>query len=197
MHDGHCICYISRALGPRHQDLSVYEKELLDVVHDVQTWSAYLAHKPFIIKTDQKSLKCLMEQKITTPFQHMWLSKLMGYTFEIQYKHGKENAVADVLFRVSSSQLLHHGFFDSIKLLWETDPNLRKIISELRESKTSHPLFTFTNDELRRKGKLVVGNNEDIKLHILRWLHDFAVGGDSGRDATLQQVFVLLVSYEC
>ncbi|CAN7067397.1 unnamed protein product [Brassica rapa subsp. trilocularis] len=175
MQDGHPICYISRALGPRHQGLSVYEKELLAVVYAVQTWSAYLAHKPFIIKTDQQSLKFLIEQKITTPFQHMWLSKLMGYTFEIQYKKGKENVVADALSRVSGSQLLHitlsqshHGFFDSIKLLWETDHNLRKIISELQANKASHPSFTFVNGELRRRGKLVVGSSEDIKLHILR-----------------------------
>lgn len=139
MQDNHPICFINRALGPRHQALSVYEKELLAVVHAVQTWHAYLAHRPFIIKTDQKSLKFLMEQKITTPFQHMWLSKLMGYTFEIQYKQGKENVAADALSRVTGSQLLHialsqhhHGFYDSLKLLWETYPSLRKIISEAR-----------------------------------------------------------------
>ena len=84
MQDNHPICYISRALEKRHQGLSVYENELLSVVHAVQTWSPYLAHNKFIIRTDQKSLKFLLEQKITTPFQHMWLSKLMGYTFEIE-----------------------------------------------------------------------------------------------------------------
>lgn len=195
MQDSHPICYISRALGPRHQGISVYEKELLAVVYAVQTWSAYLAHKPFIIKTDQQSLKFLMEQKMTTPFQHMWLSKLMGYTFEIQYKQGKENVVADALLRVSGSQLLHitlsqshHSFFDSIKLLWETDPNLKKIISEMQANKASHPSFTFVNGELRRKGKLVVGNNEETKLHILKWLHDSVIGGHSGRDTTLQRI---------
>ena len=47
MQENHPICYISRALGPRHQNLSVYEKELLAVVHDVQTWNSYLAHNKF------------------------------------------------------------------------------------------------------------------------------------------------------
>lgn len=60
MQEGHPICYISRALGPRQQALSVYEKELMAVVFAVQTWSAYLAHRPFIIKTDQKSLKYMV-----------------------------------------------------------------------------------------------------------------------------------------
>lgn len=37
MQENHPICFISRALGPRHQNLSVYEKELLGVVHAMQT----------------------------------------------------------------------------------------------------------------------------------------------------------------
>lgn len=81
--------YISRALGPRHHNLSIYGKELLAVVDAMQTWNAYLAHAKFIIRTDQKSLKFLLEQKITTPFQHMWLSKLMGYTFEVLVQAGQ------------------------------------------------------------------------------------------------------------
>lgn len=195
MQDNHPICFISRALGPRHQSLSVYEKELMVVIHAVQTWSAYLTHRPFIIKTDQKILKFLMEQKVSTPFQHMWLSKLMWYTFEIQYKQGKENYVADALSRVTGSQLLHitlsqahSGFYDSLRLLWESDPHLQKIISALDADPNSYPAYSYTNEKLRRKGKLVVGNNSEVKLHILKWLHDSAVGGHSGRDATLHRV---------
>lgn len=132
---------------------------------------------------------------MTTPFQHLWVSKLMGYTFEIHYKQGKENVAADTLSRVSGAEFLkitlsqaHDGFYDSIKQLWETDPNLQRIISEIKERKSSHPSFTFINNELRRKGKLVVGNDEGVKMHILRWLHDSAVGGHSGKDATLQRI---------
>lgn len=54
----------------------------------------------FIVRTDQKSLKWLLQQKISTPFQQVWLSKLMGFDYEIQYKAGKENNVADALSRV-------------------------------------------------------------------------------------------------
>lgn len=145
MQENHPICNISRALGPRHHGLSVYEKELLAVVHAVQTWNAYFAHNLFIIKTNQRSLKYLLEQKITTPFQHMWLSKLMGYTFEIQYKQGKENVAADALSRVFGSQLLHltlsqanHTFFEDLKQLWDTDPNLQKIIFDLQVNPSLH-----------------------------------------------------------
>lgn len=191
----HSISFISRTLGPRHQQLSVYKKELIVVVHVIQTWNVYLAHNHFIIKTDQKSLKYLLDQKITTPFQHMWVSKLMGYDFEIHYKQGKEIFAADALSRVTGSELLHitlsnahDDFYQSLRSLLTSDSNLQRIISDLKKDKNSHPHYTFTSDELRRKGKLVVGNNYDVKLHIFRWLHDSALGGHSGRDSTLHRI---------
>lgn len=55
----------------------------------------------FIIKIDQKSLVHLDDQRLTTPWQHKALTKLMGLTYKIVYKHGKENRVADALSRTS------------------------------------------------------------------------------------------------
>ncbi|KAL8143658.1 hypothetical protein V2J09_016690 [Rumex salicifolius] len=108
---------------------------------------------------------------------------------------GKENVAADALSRVTGSQLLsltlsqaHTGFFDSIAALWKSDPALQKIISDLQIDSSSHPQFTFVNQELRRHGKLVVGQDPSVKLHIFQWLHDSAIGGHSGRDATLQRI---------
>ena len=60
------LAYLSRSLGPKWQKLSIYEKELLAVVTIVQTWEQYLCEQEFIIKTDQKSLKWLLQQKIST-----------------------------------------------------------------------------------------------------------------------------------
>lgn len=78
MQNQHPIPYISNALGPRHQTMSIYERELLAIVCVVQKWGAYLSHALFIIKTDQKSIKHIMEQRLHTPFQHVLVSKLMG-----------------------------------------------------------------------------------------------------------------------
>ena len=59
--DRHLIAFISKKLGPRWQKLSVYEKELLAIVFAVQRWEQYLIGRPFTIKTDQQSLKHLLE----------------------------------------------------------------------------------------------------------------------------------------
>lgn len=53
----------------------------------------------FIIKTDQRALKYLLEQRELGIEQQKWVSKLLGYTFEIHYKSGKDNKVADAFSR--------------------------------------------------------------------------------------------------
>ena len=55
--------------------------------------------RPFIIKTNQQSLKYLLHQRISTPLQHKWLSELLGYAFVVEYNKGSENVKADALSR--------------------------------------------------------------------------------------------------
>ena len=62
-------------------------------------WRHYLLGSHFVIKIDHESLKYLLEQKISTPLQQKWLTKLLGMDYEIQFKRGKENVVADTLSR--------------------------------------------------------------------------------------------------
>jgi hypothetical protein len=41
-----------------------------------------------------------LEQRITTPAQARWLSKILGYDYVIEYKKGTENQGVDSLSRV-------------------------------------------------------------------------------------------------
>lgn len=52
----HPIAYISRALGPKAQAMSIYEKECMALILAVTKWKAYLQHKEFTILTDHHSL---------------------------------------------------------------------------------------------------------------------------------------------
>ena len=79
--------------------MSTYEKELLALVQAVKKWRPYLFGMPFVIKIDHQSLKHLLEQRIGTPMQQKWVTKLLGYSFIIEYKKGRENVVADALSR--------------------------------------------------------------------------------------------------
>ncbi|MCH81746.1 Ty-3/gypsy retroelement polyprotein [Trifolium medium] len=195
MQNRHPIAYISKSLGPRQQALSVYERELLAIVYAVQKWGSYLSHAPFVIKTDQRSIKHMLDQKLNTPFQQAWVAKLMGYDFEIQYKEGASNIAADALSRKEGAELISlilnsqsPNLFDTIKSVWQSDPFLSKLCSELQQNPTSHPKFTWIRNELRRKGKLVIGSDPTLKAAIFHWLHDSALGGHSGRDVTAARI---------
>ncbi|GJS61022.1 retrovirus-related pol polyprotein from transposon 17.6 [Tanacetum coccineum] len=82
----HPIAYLSKALAPKHQTLSTYEKEFLAVMMALERWRGYLLDTHFIIKTDHYSLKYLLDQRITTPAQMKWLPTLMGFDYEVKYK---------------------------------------------------------------------------------------------------------------
>lgn len=69
MQEGRPLAYFSKGLGPKHVGLSAYEKEYLSIINVIDKWRKYLQHKHFIIRTDQQSLKYLMEQRVTTTFQ--------------------------------------------------------------------------------------------------------------------------------
>jgi hypothetical protein len=101
MQSGQPIAYLSKALGEKHKNLSIYEKEFLALIMAVEKWRPYLQRQEFIIQTDHKSLEYLKEQNLHSDMQRKAMTKLMGLQFKIVYKRGKENLAADALSRVA------------------------------------------------------------------------------------------------
>ena len=66
--------------------LSTYEKELWALAIVVKKWRPYFLVRPFIVKTNKKNLKFLLEQRIATPTQQKCLAKLIGYAFLVEDK---------------------------------------------------------------------------------------------------------------
>jgi hypothetical protein len=60
------IGFYGEALKGSSLALSTYEKEMLAILKAIRKWHTYFLSKPFIVRTDQWSLKYLLEQKITT-----------------------------------------------------------------------------------------------------------------------------------
>lgn len=104
----HPIAYFSKKLGPRRRISSTYHKELYAIIEAVQKWRHYLLGREFMIQSDQKSLKDLLQQVVQMPDQHFYVRKLLGYKFHIEYKKGSTNKAADVLSRREESELPLH-----------------------------------------------------------------------------------------
>ena len=97
--EGHPLAYLSKALGPKAQALSTYEKECLAVLLAVEKWKSYLQHAPFTIGTDHRSLVHLQDQKMSSPMQQKAFLKLLALQYTIVYNKGLENTAADALSR--------------------------------------------------------------------------------------------------
>ena len=61
MQDNRSLAYHSEVLKGRSLHLSTYENEFLALVKAVKKWRPYSVGKPFIIKTNHRSLKFLPE----------------------------------------------------------------------------------------------------------------------------------------
>jgi hypothetical protein len=99
MQAGHPLAFLSKALGPRSQGLSAYEKEYMAIIMAVDQWRSYLQPAEFHIITDQKTLVQLSEQRLHTPWQQKVFTKLLGLQYTIRYRKGHDNRVADALSR--------------------------------------------------------------------------------------------------
>ena len=67
MHDNKPITFHSQVLKGKHLHLSTYETELLAIATTVKMWRPYLLDRAFFVRTDNQSLKFLLEQRIATP----------------------------------------------------------------------------------------------------------------------------------
>lgn len=72
------------------------------ITESIKKWRHYLLGRRFTVLTDHQSLRALVHQTIQTPEQQHWLTKLLGYDFDILYKPGALNGPADALSRLHS-----------------------------------------------------------------------------------------------
>ncbi|KAL4032139.1 hypothetical protein IC575_005203 [Cucumis melo] len=94
------IAYFSQKLSEAAREKSIYERKLMAIMLAVEKWRHYLLGHHFVVYTDQKALRHILEQRELISGIQKWLMKLMGFDFEIFYRAGPENKAADALSRI-------------------------------------------------------------------------------------------------
>ena len=71
---------------------------------------------------------------------------------------------------------------------WQADPDIQKLIQDLQMDASSRKHHTWNHNELRRKGRLVVGKDLTLRTNLLQWIHVDPTSGHLGREATLKRL---------
>lgn len=136
--------------------------------------------RKFIVHTDQKSLKFLLEQREVFLDYQRWLTKLLGYDFDIIYKPGTENKAADDLSRIvqeSDVKLNSYTIHTSLNLqdlLVEIDKDvtIQALNTSVEPGQSHKEGHTVVKGTLLYKGRLVIPRGSDHIQTILQEYHD-------------------------
>ena len=73
---------------------------------------------------------------------------------------------------------------EEIRQSYANDTTIHHIIQELQHSPASHPHYTWVNNHLNRKGRVVIGHNDELRMKLIEMFHNSAIGGHSGMTVT-------------
>lgn len=108
------------------------------------------------------ALKYFLAQKTISADQHKWVHKLWGLDYEIQFRKGKENIVANALSRkvlkdkpssvdyMAITSVISE-LTSKVKESWKADDKLKAMIQQLEEGSDKFPKFSWTNQTMRRR----------------------------------------------
>ena len=94
------IAYSSKMMSKTERNYCITRKELLSIVYHVNHFRMFLLGTGcFLIKTDHKSLKSLMNFKDMSPQLARWIDLLSQFNYEIEYVPGTKIKQADFMSR--------------------------------------------------------------------------------------------------
>ena len=97
------IFYLSHRLSKSQVKWSTIEKEAYAIHFALQKLDHYLHNSEFVIRTDHKPLKYLLESPMQNKKIQLWALGISGYNCKIEYIEGSSNSCADLLSRVSET----------------------------------------------------------------------------------------------
>ena len=109
------VCFYSQVLRGAEQRYSATEGECLSLVWAVHKCKEYLQGRKFTLVTDHKALLYILDNSSPEPNAvkndkiARWAMKLMAYSFDIKFRAGATNVVADALSRRTKQDLAEEG----------------------------------------------------------------------------------------
>ncbi|XP_060071985.1 uncharacterized protein LOC132551825 [Ylistrum balloti] len=93
------IYFLSHKLSDTQTRWSTIEKEAYAIHYALQKLDHYLHNAEFVIRTDHKPLKYILDSPMQNRKIQLWALSLSGYNCRVEYIPGTENTCADLLSR--------------------------------------------------------------------------------------------------
>ncbi|KAA3467428.1 reverse transcriptase [Gossypium australe] len=107
------------------------------------------------------------------------MSKCRFVAFEIEYLG---HCISKGTVAMDSS--IGFELLPTVQESWQRDPRLKKIYFDIQVTTSLHPKHSWDGKFLRRRGKITVGTNEELRKELIDYFHNSALGGHSGVQAT-------------
>jgi hypothetical protein len=187
MQNKHPIAFERKKLRGPELLYTIYDKEMLAIMHVLAKFRQYLVGAKFIVKTDHNNLKYFLEQKDLNERKQKWVRKIQAYDFDIEFVKGKNNIVADALSRRPSTYAL-----SEISVEWKShllvEYSKNKFACELMDGKIQDERFWILDDLIYYKGRIYVVPESKFKERVLRAFHDSPLAGHQGFLKTYRQI---------
>ncbi|KAF7831755.1 Transposon Ty3-G Gag-Pol polyprotein [Senna tora] len=199
--NGHPVAFFSKKLCSKLANASTYVRELYAITQAIMKWRHYFLGHKFTIRTDHKSLRELMRQVIQTPEQKFYLSKLLGFHYEIVYRLGKSNATTDALSMIEEMHVdeeeggvyLSMAAFrsvlgDDIRECNATNSSMLHYHQQFQQQLLPST-YTVVNDVLFFEDKAFIPDDDiALKHKIMRVFHASPIGGHGGITKTFKAI---------
>jgi hypothetical protein len=195
--EGFVIFYESRKLKEHERNYATHDLELAAIVHTSGKWRHYLMGRRFELRTDHNGLKYLFDQATLNARQTKWIEFLCEYDFDIKHIKGKENKVADALSRkvhelhATTISMYRTEMKDRILESRNTNLQYRSLVAKLQQRERPQTKETYTlgtNGLLLYKNRVYVPNDRELKMEILKEMHNVAYDGHPGYQKTVATV---------
>jgi hypothetical protein len=201
------IAFMSKKMLDAERNYTVREQEMLAIVCALKEWRHYLHGNKFKIITDHDSLKFIDTQKNQLSSRHArWAEFMSQFNYEIIFRQGKHNIVADALSRrpdhknnnnnndnnatfnvnslVNSSIDIDGSLLTQIKAGYLKDSKYKKM------EKFGYK-FPYRKDKdgiVYYRDKIYIPKIASLINIILQEVHDSNVGGHMGSNKTLELI---------